>query len=161
MAADSNCFSIKIVLKILGMPLKLQQNEHPVLNLTPMIDVVFLLIIFFMVATKFTDLEPSIQLKIPQAAAADEHSEMPTKHLVHVTAAGEIYLQEAAISLTELTEKLLKDRARNPDLQVIIRGDEKCEYQYIAAVMGVCRKAKVKMGVAVKVASKSSTPNIR
>ena len=50
------------------MPLKIQHDETPALNLTSMIDVLFLLIIFFMVATKFDELERNIQVAVPQDA---------------------------------------------------------------------------------------------
>ena len=50
------------------MPLKTQQDEVPTLNLTPMIDVLFLLIIFFMAGTKFTDWESRLNLKLPQVS---------------------------------------------------------------------------------------------
>ena len=48
------------------MPLKTHQDEQPTLNLTPMIDIVFLLIIFFMVGTKFAEWENNLALKVPQ-----------------------------------------------------------------------------------------------
>ncbi len=47
------------------MPLKTHQDEQPTLNLTPMIDIVFLLIIFFMVGTKFAEWENKLALKVP------------------------------------------------------------------------------------------------
>src|SRR5690242_20795133 len=55
------------------MPLKIQQHdEMPTLNLTSMIDVLFLLIIFFMVATKFDEMERNIEVDVPQVAQAGE-----------------------------------------------------------------------------------------
>ena len=54
------------------MPLKLQHDEAPALNLTSMIDVLFLLIIFFMVATKFDELERNIEVAVPEVAQAGE-----------------------------------------------------------------------------------------
>ena len=48
------------------MPLKTHPDEQPALNLTPMIDIVFLLIIFFMVGTKFAEWESKLTLKVPQ-----------------------------------------------------------------------------------------------
>ena len=52
------------------MPLKLQHDEMPTMNLTSMIDVLFLLIIFFMVATKFDEMERNIEIDVPQVAQA-------------------------------------------------------------------------------------------
>ena len=51
------------------MPIKLNSAEEPTLNLTPMIDIVFLLIIFFMVGTKFTEIEQELEVSIPQVAS--------------------------------------------------------------------------------------------
>ena len=59
------------------MPLKTQQDEMPQMNLTPMIDVVFLLIVFFMCAAKFSDLERDIDLRLPQVAKADAANTAP------------------------------------------------------------------------------------
>ena len=60
------------------MPLKTLVDDAPTLNLTPMIDVVFLLIIFFMVGTKFTELERTIALQVPQVSSAVPLSAAPT-----------------------------------------------------------------------------------
>ena len=55
------------------MPLKIQHHDDmPALNLTSMIDVLFLLIIFFMVATKFDEMERNIQVAVPEVAQAGE-----------------------------------------------------------------------------------------
>ena len=59
------------------MPLKTHVDEQPTLNLTPMIDIVFLLIIFFMVGTKFSELERKIGLKVPEVAGAEALTAAP------------------------------------------------------------------------------------
>ena len=66
------------------MPLKLQHDETPALNLTSMIDVLFLLIIFFMVATKFDELERNIEVAVPQVAQAGENAPPPQPLVVSV-----------------------------------------------------------------------------
>ena len=70
------------------MPLKTQHDEQPALNLTPMIDVVFLLIIFFMVATKFSELERNIELTLPEVAAPAALTAPPRDRVVNVFADG-------------------------------------------------------------------------
>src|SRR6476661_2914187 len=56
------------------MPLKLQHDEMPAMNLTSMIDVLFLLIIFFMVAAKFDEMERNIEVDVPQVAQAGDNA---------------------------------------------------------------------------------------
>src|SRR5215207_1739547 len=92
------------------MPLKLQHDEMPALNLTSMIDVLFLLIIFFMVATKFDEMERTIEVAVPQVAQAGE--DVPPKQplVVSVTSDGRIDLDGKAVSETELTTKLAAAR---------------------------------------------------
>ena len=61
-----------------------QSRREMRINMTPMIDVVFLLIIFFMVATKFTELERNIDLEVPQVAAAGDTQSPPQPRTVAV-----------------------------------------------------------------------------
>jgi len=66
------------------MPLKTQFDEQPTVNLTPMIDVVFLLIIFFMVGTQFSELERNIRLQVPEVAGAAALTAAPERRVVNV-----------------------------------------------------------------------------
>ena len=84
------------------MPLKTHQDDLPVLNLTPMIDVVFLLIIFFMVATKFVEIEHDIDLELPDVAAAAPSTPAPKQRVVSVRADGTVALDGQALTLEEL-----------------------------------------------------------
>src|SRR2546425_1069130 len=58
------------------MPLKTHQDDMPAINLTPMIDIVFNLIIFFMVSTRFTEIERKVDLSVPQVGGASGLSEV-------------------------------------------------------------------------------------
>ena len=72
------------------MPLKLQHDEMPALNLTSMIDVLFLLIIFFMVATKFDEMERNIEVAVPEVAQAGDDTPPPRPLVVTVLADGSV-----------------------------------------------------------------------
>ena len=73
------------------MPLRTETSEEPVLNLTPMIDVVFLLIIFFMVGARFTQeaQEQQFQVQLPTAAPVETLGRQPDPLVITVTAAGQ------------------------------------------------------------------------
>ena len=84
------------------MPLKTTQDETTSVNLTPMIDVVFLLVIFFMVATKFTEMERSIDLELPTAAAAGDTTPPPQPKVVAVFSDGHVEAgRQAPVSTRE------------------------------------------------------------
>ena len=140
------------------MPIKTQRDEQPALNLTPMIDVVFLLIIFFMVATKFSELERNIELEIPEVAAAGSARTPPKPRTVAVFADGHVALDGQSVELDALKRQLSVARATEAELSVIVRGDAECPYQHIAAAMAACRDAGVTdLGMTVRIASQPST----
>ncbi|QDU93365.1 ExbD/TolR family protein [Lignipirellula cremea] len=137
------------------MPLKTQWEEQPSLNLTPMIDIVFLLIIFFMVGTKFTELERSMQLEVPQVSEAGALAPAPKKQVINIYRDGRIALNNDVLTLEELEARLTQARASYSELGVIVRGDGDGSFQNVATVLGACRKAGVSdMGIAVRIARK-------
>lgn len=138
------------------MPLKTHRDEPPALNLTPMIDVVFLLIIFFMVGTKFTELERQIGLQVPQVADIQALTPAPEKRIVNVHSDGHITLDREAVSIDELKEKLTQARSEYADLGVLVRGDAEGAFQNVATVLGACRDAGISdMGISVRLAQRN------
>ncbi len=135
------------------MPLKTHVDESPQLNLTPMIDIVFLLIIFFMVGTKFTELERKLALEVPQINEAGPMSPAPQKRVVNVYQDGRIELDREVVSVTELTDRLKEARASYDDLGVVVRGDAETSFQSVATVLGAIRRAGVSnLGINVRIA---------
>ena len=132
------------------MPLRTQLDEQPSLNLTSMIDVLFLLIIFFMVGTKFTEMERKIGLKVPQVSNIEALTSAPEKKVVNVYRDGQISLDRETVTLDELSRRLISARSQYEDLGVLVRGDGSGEFHYVAEVLNACRKAGItELGVAV------------
>ncbi len=125
------------------MPLKTHVDEQPTLNLTSMIDVVFLLIIFFMVGTKFTELERKIGLQVPQVNDRGALTSAPEKKVVNVYRDGQITLDRQPVSLEELTAQLTASRRQYADLGVLVRGDGEGPFQRVAEVLNACKQAGV------------------
>jgi biopolymer transport protein ExbD len=136
------------------MPLKVQQDEPMQLNLTPMIDVLFLLIIFFMVATTFGDLERNMELKVPEVADAGD-SVQPAKPLViNVFADGTLDLDSQPVTLEELKSRLVEARERRGQPTVVIRGDAQCAFQNVASALSACKGADIsELGITVRMAA--------
>ncbi|MDX1963431.1 MAG: biopolymer transporter ExbD [Pirellulales bacterium] len=132
------------------MPLKTLPLEEPTLNLTPMIDVIMTLIIFFMVATKFTEEERSIDLRLPTAKSSNsEAASALTPKVVNVQADGGIFLGAQSVSLEQLTLQLTQLRIQQPKIQVIVRGDQFTTHGRMAEVYHAVRQAGVpELGIA-------------
>ncbi|MCA9194032.1 MAG: biopolymer transporter ExbD [Planctomycetales bacterium] len=134
------------------MPLKTSSREElPTLNLTPMIDVVFLLIIFFMVGTQFSETERNIGIKLPGAGQLKAVLTPPDRKEVLVAADGSVYLDGHVLNLEQLTRQLTQWRAQYPDLQVVVRADGKVEHQIVASVYGAVNRSGVQdLAIAVR-----------
>lgn len=138
------------------MPLKVTQDENLNLNLTPMIDVVFLLVIFFMVATKFTEAQRNIELELPQVSAAGEAATPAKPRNITVTAEGATLLDGVEVTLEELTATLAEAVRTTADVQVVINGDARTPFQAVAAALAACREARVEdLGITVELAAKA------
>ncbi|HVU89911.1 MAG TPA: biopolymer transporter ExbD [Pirellulales bacterium] len=134
------------------MPLKTQLDEMPSLNMTSMIDIVFLLIIFFMVGTKFAQEERKIALEVPRVSDRGALTSAPDQRVVNVYRDGEIMLDGKSISLAELTAKLTGARKQYADLGVLVRGDGSGEFQRVADVLNACKQAGIaQLAISVKV----------
>jgi biopolymer transport protein ExbD len=115
------------------------------LNLTPMIDIVFQLLIFFLVATRFEEEERELDLVLPQASEAMARIAKPKEMFINVDRDGKIILGARQLTATELLAQLRQAQVDNPGRQtVIIRGDERCDLKHIVAVMNVCSKANIR-----------------
>ncbi len=144
------------------MPLKVQHDDVPTLNLTPMIDVVFLLIIFFMVATKFSELERNIDVAVPEVSQAGDALPPPQPLVVTVLGDGRIELDGQPVNPAELTSRLTAARARLGDPSVVIRGDAQCAFQDVATALAACREANIsELGITVRIAGMASGGNQR
>ncbi len=133
------------------MPLKTHLDEQPSLNLTPMIDIVFLLIIFFMVGTKFTELERKIGLRVPEVADRGALTAAPERKVVSIYRDGTVTLDQETVTLDQLTAQLTAARNQYADLGVMVRGDAEGKFQLVAAVLNACRQAGVRdLGISVR-----------
>jgi biopolymer transport protein ExbD len=133
------------------MPLKTHLDEQPTLNLTPMIDIVFLLIIFFMVGTKFTELERKIGLRVPEVTDRGALTAAPERKIVNIFQDGTVTLDQTPVSLEQLTQQLSENRSQYSDLGVLVRGDAEGKYQLVAAVLNACKQAGIHdLGLSVR-----------
>lgn len=116
-----------------------------------MIDVVFLLVIFFMVGTKFSQQEGRIPVNVPGVGKPQSMIRGPDKRIVEVTREGQIYLDGNVVSIEQLTSELTRAGSAFPDLGVIVRGDGEGTLDTYARVLSACSQAGIQqLDVAVK-----------
>jgi biopolymer transport protein ExbD len=133
------------------MPLKMHQDDMPTINLTPMIDIIFQLIIFFMVGSRFTEMDKKVDVKVPQVSSANNLPTAPTRCVVSVQKTGQISLNGNPVTLASLTTELKTLRTTKADLNVIVRGDADAPLQNVAAALTACRNAGIAdVGIAVR-----------
>ena len=126
------------------MPLKTEPLEEPALNLTSMLDVVMLLIIFFIFGTEFANDEQAYEVQVPTVAEAAALSGQPDQLLVNITAVGKIIFRQEVVTPRQLEEILKRAVANFPNQSVVIRGDGAVRYQEVMDVMAACQRAGVR-----------------
>ena len=138
------------------MPLvRLEPDEDPAPNLAPMIDVILVLTIFFMCATKFSGDERKFDLDLPQVGgAAVVDGARP--EIVEVEASGAVRLGPDEVTLEELGPRLEAVRQERPDVAVMIRGETSVPHGRMAEIYEACRGAGVRH-VAISVRTRPAT----
>ena len=114
------------------------------LSLTPLIDVVFLLLIFFLVTSEFEEEERRLDIVLPTATSAVPMTSKPREMVIDIDTEGKLYISGKATDLTELHILLEAAVSNNPTNQtVIIRADRATAFQPVVSVMDVCNRAGV------------------
>lgn len=114
------------------------------LSLTPLIDVVFLLLIFFLVTSEFEEEERRLDIVLPTATSAMPMTSKPREVVIDIDAEGQIYLSGQETPLEELTRLLRVAVSSNPTNQtVVIRADRQASFQPVVTVMDICNKTGV------------------
>ena len=138
------------------MPLVRQTEENTSINLTPMIDILFLLIIFFVVGTKFTDNERPFDVELPTVSEAPPLTSPPQELIVNISREGTLVLQGETLTDTELGQRLNEASVQYADQAVLIRGDQEIRYQRIAEILAICKQSgiqRISLGTRVRPAN--------
>ncbi len=109
------------------------------IEMTPMIDIVFLLLIFFLVATTFREEEREMQVALPFASSSAPISTMLKEFIVNVIEDGTIIVGGRSIDAAELRTMVRDAVAVNPEQKVTVRGDRGTAYANIIQVLDTCK----------------------
>ena len=117
--------------------------HHPGIQLAPLVDVLLLLLIFFLLTWNAARNENELDVKVPKAAAAKEKMAPIGDVVVNVKSDGAIVVNRRPLSEAELSELLKGLVQLNAEQAVVIRGDETGAYKFIVGVLNICTEAGV------------------
>lgn len=126
------------------MPIKTEALEEPNLILTPMVDIVMLIMIFFMVSTEFRRRENQYEIQLPRVTEARPLTALPDEFVINITQAGELFVGTERKSLQELEGEVQAAKERYAEQVVVIRGDSEGRYQNVMTVLNLCKRVGIR-----------------
>jgi biopolymer transport protein ExbD len=126
------------------MQLNTEAKPYDTINVTPMLDLAYVLLVVFILMTTATVQGLPISMPKPSKTPSTEKHELA---IVQVTPEGGLRLNGAPVSAAELERQLLTIQARDPKMTVAIRGDAKAQYASVVTVIDLCNRLQVNMGL--------------
>ena len=117
--------------------------QHPGIQLAPLVDVLMLLLIFFLLTWNAARNENELDVKVPKATAAKEKAAPPGDVVVNVKTDGTVVVNRRTLSGPELSSLLQNLVKLYPEQAVVIRGDETGAYKNVVNVLNLCSEAGV------------------
>ena len=135
------------------MKLKFKDNVKAEVDMTPMIDCVFLLLVFFMVSTTFNKQEADISFALPGTAEQSDSVEIPDEQIIQITEAGNVFLNDLEYDkptdpdMPELVKTLILFRqtaeANQVPAMITIAPEDDVKQQRVVDVLNACTAAKI------------------
>jgi biopolymer transport protein ExbD len=121
-----------------------RRRAEPNIELTPLIDVVFLLLIFFLITTTFVHSDnQQLPLNLPSAAAGESLTQ-GERTVVYVSAGGGLQIDEETVKPEEVSQRLEALFSENPDTHLLIKGDKATNYGHVTDVIDEARRVGFK-----------------
>lgn len=116
-----------------------RKREEPRIDLTPMVDVVFLLLIFFMISTTFVE-TPGIAVKLPESSSRVVEK-TPEEIKVYLSREGDIYLQNDQVTLDQLRNRLRSHAQKAATMTFLLLADKEARHGQVVELMDAAREA--------------------
>jgi biopolymer transport protein ExbD len=134
------------------MRIPADDNDRAEIAMTPLIDMMFLLIIFFLVATAFKNPELDENVRLPESEGGSPTRQRSEDIIVNVRQGGVLVVSGRIVTIDDLGEKLKKAAEKDPQQVVRVRGDGLAYHKQIVSVLEACRKAKiVNVGISTRI----------
>lgn len=126
-----------------------KRRPHTILDMTPLVDVIFQLLLFFLLTSTYTQPQPSaanIPIDLPDSSLKASQ-QIPSEVIISINAEGKIYWLEQQVSLDELNARLETQASQDPKTLVLLRGDQKTSYGLIGQIMSMIQRLNLKMSI--------------
>ena len=120
------------------MRFTVSRRPDPVIDVTPMIDIVFQLVLFFMVSTTFVT-APGIQVDLPRSSAQQVIADKNDIN-IWMTVDGAVFVDDVPVDVAKLERALYRKAEQNPDTLVVIKADTGVDHGRVVAVMDMARE---------------------
>lgn len=120
---------------------KRYMTKQPELNIIPMIDIMFFLLVFFMLSTMYMVEQKTIPVNLPQATSATIDNK--TNFTVTLQKDGTIYLEDKQTDIQSLLIQASQEQKNNPSFAIIIRADKDINYEKVVAFIDTLKKAGI------------------
>ena len=111
--------------------------------IAPMVDILLVILCFFIVTWNFALAENELDVRVPSAAKANETQPYVGQVVINIKADGTVIVNHQPKSSAELLDQLKQLSQLYPDQAVIVRGDESVDYKHIVEVLDICRQADI------------------
>jgi biopolymer transport protein ExbD len=115
-----------------------RRGRGALINITSLIDVMFLLLIFFMVTSTFQD-QPAIDLSLPRSSSAEDTIVAPT--VVYLTRDGQLFLDSQPVAQDQLAVRLRQLQAATGEDRIVLRADEHAEHGAVVALIDLIKES--------------------
>lgn len=126
------------------MPIRVKHDDHgAAVEMTPIIDMVFLLLIFFLVATTFHQSEREMKIALPVASSAEPISLSLRELVINVDETGAVHVSGRQVSHEDLAAIIAQAVAANAEQKVTVRGDRTTAYANVVRVLDICKASGI------------------
>ena len=119
------------------------RNRAAAVQMTSLMDVIFLLLCFFVTTSVFSQWETEVALSLPTAKSSTVPGRMPGEIILNVRADGVVTVNGQTLTTDEVTARLARIAKLYPGQPVVIRADKKTSYESLMGVINACRAADV------------------
>lgn len=127
----------------------LRTTNKPKLMIIPMIDIIFFLLVFFMMSMLSMVVQKSMPVNLPTATASSV--DLQRKIPITITADGKIYVEQDAYDLNGMAKRLEAEKAKGDDLTIILRADQRAQYGEFVQVLDTLKNMQLnKIAVATE-----------